>query len=327
MIRFDIRTTVSRWIAVAGIFGLCASVSAQEFPTKPIRFIVPYAAGGSTDVTARAVAQRMSAILGQPIVIENKPGASTTIGAEAVANAPKDGYTVLATAATTFASNPHLIKNMRYKLADFAPVALMASHPYIVLTSAKVPAKSIPELVAWLKSRSGEVNYGTPGVGTTPHIVGEQFGGSLGVKLVQVNYNGEAPITKDLLGGIVDLQFAGPGTAIAQRVSDKVRIAGVMGTQRLPALPGVPTFAEAGFPDLVAMSWFGLFVPAGTPPDIVTKLNEAANKAIASEDLRKKMVDDGLVVDPMSPEAFAAYVRSDAERTGKTIGALGIKLD
>lgn len=326
MSRFDAKT-VACWIASASICWASAGALAQEFPTKPIRFIVPYAAGGSTDVTARAVAQRMSAVLGQPIVIENKPGASTTIGAEAVAGAPKDGYTVLATAATTFSSNPHLIKNMRYKLADFAPVALMASHPYIVLTSAKVPAKTIPELVAWLKSKSGEVNYGTPGVGTTPHIVGEQFGNSLGVKLVQVNYNGEAPITKDLLGGVVDLQFAGPGTAIAQRGSDKLRVAGVMGNQRLPALPGVPTFAEAGFPDLVATSWFGLFVPAGTPADVVAKLNDAANKAITNDELRKKLVDDGLVVEAMTPEAFGTYVRGDAERTGKTIGTLGIKLD
>jgi len=327
MVRELKSSAVVLWGLGAAMFVCSAAATAQEYPTKPIRFIVPYAAGGSTDVTARAVAQRMGTILGQPIVIENKPGASTTIGAELVAAAPKDGYTLLATAATTFASNPHLVKNLRYKLTDFAPVALMASHPYIVLTSSKVPAKSIPELVGWMKSKSGDVNYGTPGVGTTPHIVGEQFGNSLGVKLVQINYNGEAPITKDLLGGIVDLQFAGPGTAIAQKGTDKLRVAGIMGMRRLPALPGVPTFAEAGYPELVATSWFGIFAPAGTPAAIVAKLNEAANKAITGEELQKKLVDDGLVVEAMTPDAFAAYVKTDSERTGKLITQLGIKLD
>lgn len=320
-----IRRILSRTIVCAAACAVAAGAGAQDYPSRPVKVIVPYAPGGSTDVTARLVMQKISAAMGQPFIIENRPGASTAIGTEQVARAPNDGYTLLATAATTFSSNPHLVPNLKYKLADFAPVGLMAWHPYVVLVSAHVPAKTIPELVTWVRS-SPTVRYGTPGVGTTPHITGEIFGAELQGRLEQVPYQGEAPITRDLLGGVIDLQFAGTTTAISLKSSGKLRVIGIMGARQLPALPGVGTFPEAGFAGAQSSSWFGVFAPAGTSPSVVDALNRALNKAILDDELQRRFAADGMIAEAMTPDAFGAYVRKDAEKIGQVIQKLNIKL-
>ena len=300
---------------------------AQTWPSKPITFVMPYAAGGPTDLVTRKVAQRMSESIGQPIVVVNAPGASSMIGAERVARAPADGYTLLVGSVTTFSNNPLMYKNIRYKIEDFAPISMMANAPFTLTINPDLPIKNFAQFVDYAKSHNGKIFNATTGVGATNQLLGHLLGTGIGVKFVDVPYKGAGPALLDLMGGQVHMLFDGINTSAPAHHTGKVRVLAVTTEQRSPALPDVPTFAELGYPKMTSGFWYGLFAPAGTPVAIVDKLNAALNAALRANDIRSQLEGNGLVVDPGTPQALAATIKRDAEAWGPAIKSLGIELE
>lgn len=314
-------------VAAVPLLGAAPSALAQAFPDKPIRIVVPYAAGGSTDAIARVVAERMTADLGQPVLIENKPGAGTMLGAEIVARAPKDGYQLLLGTTSTFSTNPHLYKSIKYSLADFAPVALLAKTDWVLTVNNDLPVKTIREFVDYGKSRPGVLNYGMMGVGSSSHFVGKMIEGATSVRMVDVPYKGTGPALADLMGGQVQVYVDAITTSMPLHRAGKVRIIGLMGEQRAAIAPDIPTFVEAGYPDVVAQSWYGLFAPAGTPRAIVDRLSASVQSALRSQEVRTRFASDGTLTEAGTPESFLAMVTRDHAKWGRLITPLGIKLD
>jgi tripartite-type tricarboxylate transporter receptor subunit TctC len=304
-----------------------AQAPAQAFPTKPLKIIVPFAAGGPTDAIARVVAERMGAELGQPVLVDNRPGASTMVGAEAVARAPKDGYTLLLGTTSTFSTNPHLYKAISYTLADFAPIALVAKTDWVLTVNNDLPVKTIREFVDYGKAHPGALNYGMMGVGSSSHFVGKMIEGATSVRMVDVAYKGSGPALTDLMGGQVQVYVDAITTSLPLARAGKVRIIGIMGEKRAAIAPEIPTFAESGYPDVVAQSWYGLFAPVGTPKAVVERLNASVQSALRSAEVTKRFASDGTLMEAGTPEGFTAMVKRDAEKWGRLITPLGIKLD
>ena len=304
-----------------------ASVFAQTFPAKPVRLIVPYAPGGATDIIARMVGQKMSAAFGQPFVVENVGGAGAIVGAERAAKAPNDGYTLLVGTSTALSTNPLLYKKLPYKVEDFAPITLLVTHPFVFGMHPGIPANTVKELVAYAKTHVGKINYATTGRGSASHIVGEMVEAALGIDMVDVPYKGASPALTDLVGGQVQMFFDGITTTLPFYRSGKLRILAVTSEQRNPAAPDVPTVVESGYPNLVIYNRYALFAPAGTPRAVIDRLNDAAVRALNTEDVRARMIADGSTADPTTPEGLAAILKSDAEVWGRTIRTLGIQLD
>ena len=299
----------------------------QAFPTKPLKIRVPFAAGGPTDAIARVVAERMGTELGQPVLIENRPGASTMLGAEVAVRAPKDGYTLLLGTTSTFSTNPHLYKAITYALSDFAPIALLAKTDWVLTVNNDLPVKTIREFVDYGKSRPGLLNYGMMGVGSSSHFVGKMIEGATSVRMVDVAYKGSAPALNDLMGGQVQVYVDSITTSLPLARAGKVRIIGVMGDKRAAIAPEIPTFAESGYPDVVAQSWYGLFAPVGTPNAVVERLNASVQSALRSAEVTKRFASDGTLTDAGTPDSFTAMVKRDADKWGRLITPLGIKLD
>lgn len=305
-------------------FGI--QVHAEEFPHKPITMIVPFGAGGTTDVAARLVAQQLALVLSNPVVVENKPGASTMIAADYVARAPKDGYTLLMAAASTLATNPHLYSKIGYKLADFAPVSMVTKVPFVLNVSSHVPVKSIDEFVTWARAQPQGVSYGTTGVGTSNHITGIVVAQALGVKMVDVPYKGNAAANVDLIAGQTHAQLDALAGALPLHVDGKTRILGVLDTERWPGLPNIPTFVEKGY-QAVGYSWFALMAPAGTPPAVVRKLADATARVLAMEEVKAKFLAGGQLPFTLDPEATGRFIQTDQDRWGAVIRKAGIRLD
>ena len=301
---------------------------AQTYPAKPVKIIAGFPPGGAADLLARVVADKLSALLGQTFVVENRPGAGGTIGADAVAKAAPDGYTLLLGAAASQTIAPAIYKSLPYDAAkDFKPVALVATIPVTLVVHPSVAANNVRELVAVMKAASAPMQYASSGSGAIPHLAGELFQLSQGVKLVHVPYKGAPLAMSDLLSGRVQLMFDNLPTVLAHIRSGKLRALAVAGTKRARALPDLPTLAEAGIPNAEVGSWFGVLAPAGTPEAIVGALTREIGKALAADDAKGRLDAMGAEPTYLTPEEFARLIRADTEKWARLVKATGAQAD
>jgi tripartite-type tricarboxylate transporter receptor subunit TctC len=304
-----------------------AGAADGSFPTKPIRFISPFAPGGGNDTISRVLAQAMSRNIGQSVIVENRPGANTIIGMEIVAKAPPDGYTLIMTS-SSLTINATLYPKLPYDSARaFAPVSLIASTPLIVVVHPSLPAKSIRELIGLAKAKPGELFYPVSGVGNISNLAGELFNLMAGVKLVSVPYKGAAPGLNDLLGGRVSVGFNSALATMPHIKSGRLRAMAVTGSSRMSGMPDVPTVAEAGMPGYEASTWYGVLAPAGTPGPIVQQLSVETARALKANEVRSPLLAQGLEVVGSTPEQFAAHIRAEMVKWAKVIKATGMKAD
>jgi tripartite-type tricarboxylate transporter receptor subunit TctC len=304
------------------------AAGAQAFPQKPVRLIVGVPAGGTTDVVARLVGQKLGEQMGQQVVIDNRGGAGGNIGAELVAKSPPDGYTLFLATIGTMAINPSLYSKMPFDtLRDFAAISQLTSMPQLLVVHPSVPVKTVKELIAYAKSRPGQLTFASGGTGTAIHLAGELFKTMAGVDMVHVAYKGGGPAMTDLIGGQVSLMFDQILTALPHVQSGRLRGLAVTTANRSPAAPQIPTIAEAGVPGYAVTTWHGLLAPAGTPREIVSRLNSEAAKALQNPDIRERFASQG--VDPVAstPEQFAAMMQSELDKWRKVIAASGTKID
>jgi tripartite-type tricarboxylate transporter receptor subunit TctC len=301
---------------------------AQPFPSKPARMIVPYPPGGSADILARAIGAKVGEGLGQPVVIDNRPGAGTIIGTEATAKSAPDGYTFMLGTVSSHAINPALNARLPFDpVKDFTPLSLVASIPFVMIVHPSVPARSVQEFVALAKSKPGQLNYSSAGNGTSNHLAGELLKSMAGVDLVHVPYKGSAPALNDLIAGQVSLMFDLVLTAAPHIKSGAVRGLAVTGTQRSAVLPELPTVAETGLPGYEVSAWFGIFAPAGVPQPVAKRLNAEFVKVMQQPDLKQRLASLG--ADPLTstPEEFSTYLRSEIDKWAKVVKASGMKVD
>jgi len=309
----------------AVLFGLCAH--AQDYPTRPVRIVVPFAPGGPNDIIVRLVAQKLTETWGQPFVVENRPGAGGNIGTDFVAKAAPDGYTLLSVGPGSLIINP-LIGKVPYDTArDFAPVTLMARAPNALVAHPSLPAGSVKELIELARSQPGRVNYGSGVNGSTPHLAGAMFAAMAGVALTHVPYKGTAPATADLIGGQVQIAFLGIPTVLPHVKSGKLRVLAVTGKRRSPELPGVPTVDEAGVPGYELSPWYGLLAPAGTPREVVVRLGEEVSRVVRAREMKEKLAVQGAEVAGGSPEEFAALIRADTSTWSRVVKDAGIRIE
>lgn len=297
---------------------LGATAAMAEFPDKPIRLVVPFAPGGGTDLIARTLGLGMSRELGQTVVIENKPGAGTIIGTDLVAKSPADGYTLVI---STFAHavNPSLMQKLPYDNDKaFAPVILIGKGPNVLVVRTESPFRSVKDILEAARANPGKLNYASQGNGTSAHLAGEMFDNLAKVQMKHIPYRGAGPALTDLMGGQVDMIF-GTATAVSSGLdSGRLRALAVTGAERSQVLKNIPTIAET-IPGYVMESWYGLYAPAGTPPEVITKLNAAARKAVATDDFRKKVEQEGLAISAGTPAELDTYVRAEEARWRKIV--------
>jgi tripartite-type tricarboxylate transporter receptor subunit TctC len=316
-----------KWLA-AGVLALSASfAAAQGFPDRPVRLIVALPPGGSPDLIARTIAQGVQGVWPHPVVVENRPGASQNIASELVANSPPDGYTWLDAPDNVFVVNPHLGKQSFDPLADLAPVTLLARIQFLLVVHPSVPANSVPELIAYAKSRPGELNFGSSGAGSPQFLGGTLLTQLSGTKMNHVPYKGAAPAVADLLAGRIQVWIGAANSLLPHIRAGKLRVLGTAAPQRFDQLPDVPTVAEAGVPGFALYPWIGLFVPAKTPPEVIAKVNAEVSRILALPDVRARLVPQGIDLSTGSPEALAKLIREDHARWGKVIRDAGVKAE
>ena len=313
---------------VAAAWPLGARAQAPAYPTRPITLVVPFAAGGSTDVVGRLVAQKMSDILGQQVVVENVVGAGGNVGAARVAKAEPDGYTILMGTVATHALNPLILKRKPYDpVTDFSPVALLAVVPNVLIVNPNLPAKNVQELIALLKADPGKYNYASSGVGTPLHLSGELFKSLAGVQMTHIPYRGSGPALNDVVAGQVPIQFDNLPSASEFIKAGSLRALAVTTKERAPSFPDVPTIAESGLPGYETYTWNALFAPPKTPKPIVEALNAAAAKALADPGLAERMKGFSAKVTPSTPEALAEHVKSEIAKWTPVVKEAGIQAD
>ena len=301
---------------------------AQGYPTKPIHLIVPFPPGGPTDIVGRLVGQKLAAGLGQPVIVENRPGAGGTVGSTAAAKVPADGYTLLYGSTSTLAIAPALYRDLAYDpRSAFAPISLVSRGAIVAAVNAELPAHTLQEFIALAKQSPGKLSYASAGSGTPPHLAAELFKSIAGVDLLHVPYKGGAPAINDLIGGQVQAIFEGQVVLLPHIKSGRVRALAITGMKRDPLLPDVPTFAEAGLPRYDAYFWSGLVAPAGTPAEVIAKLNSVLVLALNVPDARDALLRQGLEPAGTTPQQFAAFIASEVERWGQVAKASGAKLD
>ena len=315
--------------AVLGVMGAAFVAQASAaYPNKPIRFIVPQAAGGSTDILSRTVGQKLSEIFGQPVVMDNRPGANGIVGTEMVAKAPADGYTLVAGGTSTVAINSSLYSKIPYDpIKDFTPVVNFAYSTSVLVVHPSVAAKTIADLIALAKSKPGELRYASAGNGSSPHLSAEVFKMMAGVNVVHVPYKGSTPGVIATVSGETALMFTGVASALAHIKAGRLRALSVNGPRRSPALTDVPTAGASGLPGFEVDFWIGMLAPAGTPNAVVARLNTEVNRILAQEDVRNRLVALGTDVIGGSAQSFADLIKSDVARWGKAIKASGAKAD
>ena len=307
---------------------LATGGQAQTYPTHPIRLVVPFPAGGTTDILAREVGQKLSVSLGQSVVIDNRPGAAGNIGSDLVAKSAPDGYTLLMCTVSTHAINPNLYAKLPYDhLKDFVPVVLVASVPNVLEVTPALPVNSVADLIRLAKEKPGQINFASSGSGTSIHLSGELFKTQAGVDMTHVPYKGSAPALTDLIGGQVQVMFDNLPSSLPQIKAGKLRAIAVTSAQRAPALPDIPTIAESGLPGFEATSWFGIVAPTGTPPAIIARINADVNQWLQSPEAREKLLAQGALAAGGTPEQFAAYIRAETEKWAKVVKASGAKVD
>jgi tripartite-type tricarboxylate transporter receptor subunit TctC len=301
---------------------------AQSWPSRPIRLIVPFAPGGAVDLSARTVAQAMAPRLGQPLVIENRGGAGGNLGVELVTKAAPDGYTLVMATSGQVAINPHMYARMSFDpLKDLAPITPVGQALNVLSVHPALPVKTVKDYIALAKTHPGKLTFASGGTGASDHIATELFMSMAGIRMTHIPYKGGAPAMLDLLAGNVDSGFSTVATAIGPIRTGRLRALGLTSAKRFELLPDVPTIAEAGLPGYESVSWYGLFAPAGTPAEVVNRVNADAVAALQGEDVRKRMVEFGVMPVSSSPAAFATYIAADHQRWGKVIRAAGIKAD
>jgi len=328
MSRTFLSTRRTLTLAAASALGLLAltplAAQAQAFPTKAITIIVPFSAGGTTDILARVLGQFISKDLGQPVIIDNRAGAGGNIGTQLVARAAPDGHTILMGTVGTHAINQSLYPKLAFDpIKDFAPLTRVALVPNLLVANPAQPFKTVKELMAYAKANPGKVTFGSSGSGTSIHLSGELFKQMAGVDLQHVAYKGSAPAVNDLLGNHIAIMFDNMPSAISHVKAGKLRPLAVTTAQRSPALPDVPTIAEAGVPGYEATSWFGLLAPAKTPAPVVAKLNAAILKALADPDVKNKLLEQGAEPAGETPAQFAAFIASETVKWGKIVKQSG----
>ena len=309
-------------VAVSG-----RDVIAQDYPVKPIRLVAPFAPAGTIDVLARAIGQRLTEAWGQPVVVENRPGAGGNIGTESVAKSAADGYTMLLIS-VGFASNPALYSKLPFDpIKDFAPVTLVATTQNVLIVHPSVPARSARELIQLAKSRPGQLNFGSSGTGTSQHLAGELFKSMAGVQMQHVPYRGSAPALTALIGGEVSLMFNNLLTALPHVKAGRLRALAVTSAERSPAAPEIPTMAESGLPGYDVSTWYGLLVPAGTPKEIVARLNAEVVRILNLPELKERLRSQGADVIPSTPDQFAAHIRQEMVKWAQVVRQSGARAD
>ncbi len=306
---------------------LGATAFAQSYPNRPIEWVVPYPAGGGTDLVARTLAQVMSERLGQPMPITNKPGAATMIGADYVARSKPDGYVLLSADTATLAANPFLYSKIAYNAEkDFAPIGLTVRFPMILVVNPEVPVKDLKSFTAWLKTKDG-ANYGTPGAGSPHHLATELLRGQLGVKMTHVPYKGAAPAVQDVVAGQIPFMFVDTASGQQFIASGKLRAIGIASPRRVKNFESIPTLAEQGLKGFEADAWQGLVMPAGTPADIVAKVNDALLKALDATPVKARLQVLGLEATPSTPAQMADFATKERAKWGQVIRTNGIRVE
>ena len=301
---------------------------AQAYPTRAVKMVVPFPPGGSLDIAGRLIAQKLTDAWGQPVVVENKPGAGGNIGADFVAKSPPDGYTILMGALSTHAVNPSLYKSMPYDAAkDFAPITLIAITPNVLVVNAASPVTSAKEFIAYAKANPGKLSFGSGSNGSAGHLAGELFKVETGTDAVHIPFKGGAPATQALLAGDTQFMFDNLANAMAQVKAGKLRALAVTTASRSPLAPDLPTMAEAGLPGFDISTWYGFFAPAGTPPAVVAKWSADVAKVLNAPDVRAKFVADGAEPTPNSPEQFAQFIAREQAKYARIVKASGAKVD
>src|SRR5438270_8466040 len=322
------RRSVFVMLAALGLWAVpaCIQAHAQNYPNRPITLVIPFAPGGSTTIVGRGVADKMGELLGEKVVVDNRPGAGGTVGTKAVAKSDPDGYTIALGYTGTLAIGPSLYRNAGYDpRKDFAPIGLIGNAPNSLVVHPSFPAKTVGELIAYAKANPGKVNFGSSGAGTASHITGEYFAASAGIKLVHIPYKGTGPALTDLLGGHIPMAFAPIPATHANVSAGKLRAVAVTSTTRSSLLPDVPTMAEAGLPGFDASLYYGLAAPAGTPKPVIDKLNKALREALASDEVKRQLGADGTEITPGTPEDYADFIDKDEKKWAGLVKASGVE--
>ena len=314
-------------LALGTLFALGSSLaSAEEWPSRPVRLVVTFPSGGAPDILARIFSEK--AQLGQPVIVDNKPGAGGNIGADIVAKAPPDGYTMVMGTVGTHSINGAIFAKMPYDMVkDFAPISLLASTPNLLVVNNDVPVKTVQELIAYGKANPDKLSFGSPGIGTSIHVSGELFKSMTGVQMTHVPYKGRQFAMPDLIGGQIQLMFDNMPSALPMAREGKVRALAQTGATRSPAAPDIPTVAESGLPGFEATSWFALFAPAGTPPAIIDKLQAEAKRVYRLPDVQERLAKIGLDAITSSPEELAQFQASEIAKWTKVVKESGAKVD
>ena len=317
-----------RFTAAVLAAAVTSGAQAQAYPTKPIKIVIPFVPGGPSDTVGRAIGSKFQEFLGQPAVVENKPGANGSIAAEFVAKSEPDGYTILVGSIGVFAINAALFKDLRYHPArDFAPITLAVTTPNVLVTKLDFPAKTVNELLDQMRKNPGKTSFGSSGTGSSDHLTYELFTQMTNTTGIHVPYKGGAAVVTDLLGGQVDASFQNLGTVATQIKAGKIRPLAVTARSRAGPLPDVPTMVEAGFPDLIVTSWQAAAAPAKTPREIIAKLNDAAVKALRTPEIRDRLIGIGFDVVATSPEEFGEFMKGEIDRWTRVVQRGGIKPD
>jgi len=311
-------------LALAALF--CGPAAAQTFPSKPVRVVIPFVAGGPSDTVGRAIGSKFQEFLGQPAVVENKPGANGAIAAEFVAKSDPDGYTILVGSIGVFSINAALYSDLRYDpVRDFAPITLAVTNPNVLITKLDFAPRSVKELVEYAKKNPGKVSYGSSGTGSSDHLTSELFKQMSGTFGVHIPYRGGAAVITDLLGGQIEASFQNLGNVATNVKAGKIRALAVTGRTRAPQLPDVPTMAESGYPELIVTSWQAAAAPARTPREIVARLNEASVRALRSPEVRERLTQIGFDVVASTPEEFGRFMKEEVDRWTRVVKRGGIK--
>ena len=302
---------------------------AQSWPAKPVRIVVAYPPGGGIDVMARQIADRLTAAWGQPVVVENKPGANTIVATDSVAKSAPDGYTVLMTTDATFSINPHLYAKLPFDpQRDFIPVTMLVLLQQLLVAHPSLPAGSLDELIKLAKAKPGSINYASYGSGSQPHLAGEMLKNKAGIDLVHIPYKGISLAVPAVIAGEVQLTFAGIATSTAPLKAGRIKALAIGGARRSPLFPQVPTFTELGYPEVETHAWFGLFLPAGSPREAIARIHQDTRKLLEEPEFRQKqLIDRGYEVIGSGPEEFAAYIRKDSESRGRAVRISGAKAE
>jgi len=307
----------------------CFAADAQSWPTKPVRIVVAYPPGGGIDVMARQIAEKVTPLWGQPVVVENKPGANTILATDSVAKSPADGHTILMTTDATFSINPHLYSKLPFDTQrDFIAVTMLVLLQQLLVAHPALPANTLPELIALAKAKPGSINYASYGSGSQPHLSGEMLKNKAGIDLVHVPYKGISLAVPAVMAGEVQLTFAGIATSMPQLKAGRIKAIAIGGPKRSPLLPEVPTFSELGYPEVETHAWFGFFLPAGSPREAVSRIHADVKRVLEEPEFRQKqLIDKGYDVVGSSPEEFAAYIRKDSESRGRAVKISGAKAE